>query len=56
MMTRRQREAHAEAVLRQIARNDELEAAYVAFVLNHGREPSHRELWAMSPPPERLSA
>ena len=36
-----------------IARHTELQEAEWSFIQTHGRTPTHKELWAISPPHDR---
>ncbi len=53
---RNRKETYEAAIMRAMARNVELEQAYVTLTATLGREPSTRELWAVSPPPETANA
>lgn len=41
---------HSPDIQRQFQRNIELQEARMRFLLEHHREPTHRELWNLSDP------
>ncbi len=43
-----------DVVLMRIARDKQLQDSYVQFAADHGRAPTTRELWDISPPANQM--